>query len=288
MNLGLSMWSYFHAWKAGKIAGVGEFVREAARVGVDGVELLDVFYRERDIDLERNAALQALKETGLTVGVFSVAQNFAKPDVADRHAELDKIKFGVDEANFYGAHTVRVFAGDVHTDGIDFDQAKEWIIEGLSHASVYAAGADVRLALENHGKLAGRWQQVQDIIEQVRERSGTDVLGANPDTGNFFLVGQTAGEALKYLAPYANMVHFKDFKLAPEGHAGFAYEAVSGQKYIGTAIGEGEVELGPSVELLKNAGFKGWMNIEYEGEEDSFTAIPRSVENARRYMSAAN
>lgn len=285
MKLGVSMWSYFHAWKAGKIAGVGDFIREAKRAGADGVELLDVFYRDRDIDLERNDALLALKETGLPVGVFSVAQNFAKPTMEERMEELAKIKFGIEEAEFYGAQTVRVFAGDVR-DGLAFDDARAWIIEGLAHASVYAEQIGVRLALENHGKLAGRADQVRAIIDDVREMAQNEVLGANPDTGNFLLVDEDPGASLEAVAPFARMVHLKDFQLAPPEHEGFAYEALSGKKYVGTAVGEGDVPLAQCLRALQKSAFDGWVNVEYEGEEDAFTAVPRSIAAARRLLGA--
>ena len=35
---------------------------------------------------------------------------------------------------------------------------------------------------------------------------------------------------------------------------------------------------------LRDAGFDGWLSVEYEGAEDPFTAIPRSIENARKYL----
>lgn len=280
MKIGVSMWSYFHAWKAGKLDIPG-FVREAKRAEAEGVELLDFFYKDREA--ERPLIREALAETGLPVPIFSVAQNFAKTDPAAREAELGKIRFGIDEAVLYGAKVVRVFAGDV-SEGITFDQAREWIIEGLGEASKLAAASGVKLALENHGTLAGRGEQVRGIIEDVRARSGVDALGANPDTGNFILVKQASHEAIHEVARYANMVHFKDFKRAPEGHEGFAYQSVDGTKFVGVAVGEGDVDLAKCVKELKDVGFDGWLSVEYEGEEDPFTAVPRSIENARRYL----
>lgn len=276
------MWGYVHAWKAGKIDLPG-FIHEAKRAGADGVELLDFFYQ--DTERDRAAAMRALEETGLPVGVFSVAQNFAKPDAQDRAAELNKIKFGVDEAVRYGAKVVRVFAGDVaHDSPITLDDARQWIVDGLAEASLYAAEKGVKLALENHGRLAGRGEQVRSIILDARAKAGNDALGANPDTGNFLLVGQPSHEAIREVASLANMVHFKDFAPAPAGHEGFAYQALDGTKFLGTVIGEGSVDLGACVAELKEAGFDGWLNMEYEGEEDAFTGVSRSLENARRFI----
>ena len=280
MKLGISMWSYVQAWKEGQMDIAG-FIREAARLGADGVELLDFFYK--DLDSDRESIQKTLAETGLPCGVFSVGNNFAKPTEAERNAELAKILFGVDEAVLYGAKVVRVFAGDV-SPGIEFEQAREWIVEGLAHASKFAANKGVRLALENHGRLAGRSDQVRGIIDDVRRSAGNDALGANPDTGNFLLVGQRSDEAIRDVAGYATMVHFKDFRPAAEGEGG--YEALDGTRFVGTAIGEGDVALAACVEALKEARFDGWLNIEYEGHEDPLEGVRRSVENTRAILKA--
>lgn len=280
MNIGVSMYSYFATVRKGNL-DIPSFIHEAKKAGADGVELLDFFYK--DVEADRAAALRALDETALPCPIFSVAQNFAKIEASEREAQLGKIKFGVDEAGHFGSKVVRVFAGDV-AEGITFDQARAWIIEGLSEASKYAHDRGIKLALENHGKLAGRGDQVAGIIEDVRAKSGNDALGANPDTGNFLLVNQPSDEAIQQVAKYANMVHFKDFAAAPAGHEGFAYGALDGSKFVGTAIGEGNVDLAACLKALKDAGFNGWLSVEYEGEEDPIVAVPRSITNAKRFF----
>jgi sugar phosphate isomerase/epimerase len=275
MKLGVSMWSYFRPWKEGRIDIPG-FIYEAKRIGAEGVELLDFFYK--DIESDRDAAQSALWETGLEIPIFSVANNFAKNTLEERSAQLERIKFGVDEANRYGAKVVRVFAGDV-AEGITFDQARTWIIEGLTEAAKYAQAKGVRLALENHGSLAGRSDQVRLIIDDVRRLSGTEAIGANPDTGNFMLVNQPSHEAIRDIARYANMVHFKDFA-SGEG----PFIALNGEKFVGAAVGEGLVDLEQCLLELKVAHFDGWLSVEYEGDEDSFTAVPRCLANARKYL----
>jgi sugar phosphate isomerase/epimerase len=272
------MYSYLRAVKDGRL-DIAKFIHEAKRIGADGVELLDFFYT--DVEADRARAMLALQETGLVCGVFSVAQNFAKLSQDERKAQEAKVVFGVDEAVKFGAKTVRVFAGDV-SEGITFDQAREWIIEGLTSAANYAQSNGVRLALENHGKLAGRSEQVRGIIDDVRDLCGHDALGANPDTGNFQLVGQKSDEAIKDVAPYAYMVHFKDFKSKPDGWDGYTFKALDGTEFVGTVIGEGEVDLRSCVAALKESGFDGWLNLEFEGEGDPIVDVEKSFRNTER------
>ncbi len=280
MFIGVSMYSYNQSVQKG-LLDIPDFIHEAKKAGADGVELLEYYYK--DIDRDRDAAMKALQETGLPCPIFSVGNNFAKRDPAEREVQLSRIRFGVDEALKFGAGVVRVFAGDV-ADGITYDEARSWIVEGLSEGSKYAASKGVKLALENHGTLAGRGDQVRGIIDDVRSLSGTDVLGANPDTGNFLLVNQPSHEAIRQVASLANMVHFKDFVLAPPTHEGWAYTALNGQKFLGTAVGEGQVMLERCITELRDAGFNGWLSVEYEGMEDPITAVPRSIASARKYL----
>ena len=293
MKIGVSMWSYFHTWRKGGF-DVPAFIREAKRAGADGVELLDFFYNDPDTDriqlfttdqvaAKRAMAKEALAETGLPIPIFSVANNFAKHDPAEREDDLKKIQFGVDEAVSYGAKVVRVFAGDV-SDSVNFEQAREYIVDGLAKASTYAHDHGIRLALENHGTLAGRGEQVCGLIEDVRNRCGNKALGANPDTGNFLIVGQPSHEAIQQVAKYAYMVHFKDFAPAPADWQGFSYKTIHGEPLIGTAVGEGVVKLDECIQALKATGFDGWLSVEYEGEEDPLAAVPRSIENARKFL----
>lgn len=278
MKLGVSMWSYYRVWKQGGFS-IADFIHEANRVGAAGVELLDFFYGSEPIEPEMNDALSALKSTGLPCGVFSVAQNFARTEPGERAQELDKIRFGIEQAHIFGAKVVRVFAGDV-APGITFEEARDWIVEGLVKASLEAAQAGVKLGLENHGTLAGTGDQVARIIEDVRAASGTDALGSNPDTGNFHLIDPPSEVAVAKVAKYATMVHFKDFRHARDSSEGFEY-GPKNERFVGTALGDGEVNLAACIGELKAAGFDGWVNLEYEGEEDPMRAVPRSIAFAK-------
>ncbi len=285
MRVGVSMYSYVSAVQAGRLDLVS-FIHEAKRIGAEGVELLDFFYKNPDE--ERTLAQAALAETGLVCGVFSVANNFAKDDPAERKIALDRILFGIKEAVAYGAGTVRVFAGNLPPDAsFGFDEARAWIVEGLAEASDFAREQGVRLGLENHGKLAGRGEQVRGIIEEVREACGHDTLGANPDTGNFLLVGQPGHQGVAEVADLATMVHFKDFAPAPAGYEGHVYDGLEGAQFRGTVIGEGTVDLEQCVSTLRAAVFTGWLNLEYEGDTDPFEGVPQSLANTYRFVRGA-
>jgi len=272
------MWCYVRAVQAGQMNLI-EFLNEAKRIGADGVELLDFFYK--DPHSERDDVKAKLKELDLPCGIFSVANNFATLDTVQRSDQVGRIQFGVDEATFFGAKVVRVFAGDI-AEGISSEQARAWIIDGLVESANYASTKGVKLALENHGKLAGRGDQVRAIVEDVRAKCGHDSMGANPDTGNFLLVDQDSAEAVGQVADMAYMCHFKDF--APGDGV---YSSLAGTKFKGTVIGEGSVDLSGCVKVLNDAGFDGWFSLEYEGEGDPMVEVEQSLRNAKGILSGS-
>lgn len=276
MRIAVSHYSYFGAYRDGRLSLPG-FIHEAKKIGAHGVELLSPLYRDPARD--KAEAKAALEETGLPCPIFSVSNNFAQLEAADRAAHLDRIKFGIDEALDFGSEVVRVFAGDI-AEGISFDQARAWIIEGLVAASDLARDAGIRLALENHGHLAGRGEQVVGLIEEIRAATGHDALGANPDFGNFILVDEIPVEAVRQCATYAYMAHAKAFRPGTEG-----FRSLAGRVFEGAVVGEGEVPAGACIAELKNVGFQGWISVEYEGTEDCMTAVPRSVSNLKALMS---
>ncbi len=276
MKLGLSMYSYVGAYRRGQI-DIPWFIQEAKRLGVQGVELLDYFWRDPASELP--AVRAALQDTGLPVGVYSVANNFVQAGEAARAAEVKKITNGVDYAVQFGAKVVRVFGGDLAPE-YTYEQCLLWIIAGLKEAAEYAYGQGVTLALENHGRLAGRSEQVQTILNAV----ASPALKANPDTGNFLLVHQASHIEVAALATRAAMCHFKDFHVVPDSYPGAAYVGTEGLKFAGTALGEGDIDLLDCVQSLREAGFDGWLNIEHEGEEDPFSAVSRSVDYTRKLL----
>lgn len=275
MKLGVSLWSYVSLWHKG--TDVPSILGEINKLGVDGVELLDYFWRDRQSEISDVEI--ALKDTGLQVGIYSVSNNFVTPDKIERASQIDMIKAGVDSACNFGAKIVRVFSGN-EMEGIQYDDAFAWVVEGLMKAADYAYGNGVTLALENHGTLFAKSEQVESIIKAV----ASPALKANPDTANFLLVHEASHEAVDRLATRAAMVHFKDFTLVPDDYEGFAYQSIDGTKYTGTAIGEGDIALWDCLLSLRQAGFDGWLNIEYEAGEDPITGVARSVENTKKLL----
>lgn len=93
-------------------------------------------------------------------------------------------------------------------------------------------------------------------------------MKATIDVGNYMQCGQSGDEGTRIAATYCRYVHFKDFKKDPTHERGLRP----------TVIGRGDVDHAKCLQHLKNAGFNGFVALEYEGEEDEETGVPASVE----------
>src|SRR5690606_8801130 len=97
---------------------------------------------------------------------YDVTNNFVSSSEEERKTALEKVTDGIHTAKRLGTNVVRVFCGDLHGD-LTYEQGQQWIVEGLQEAAKLAEQEEVYLAIENHGLLAGRSEQVLDIISKV-------------------------------------------------------------------------------------------------------------------------
>jgi sugar phosphate isomerase/epimerase len=271
------MWSLVSDARAGRL-DVPDFVRYGAELAVPGVELLDVFWTDRERQLPQ--VERALGESGLVVSAYAIGNDLVQPAAAERARQVQSIRDGVDMARRLGAPLLRIFSGNAKP-GVTPAQGHEWIVAGLREGAAFSAERDVTLALENHGLFAGRADQVRAIIDEV----GSPALRANVDTGNFLLVNQGPVDAARELARLAAYVHLKDFRaLRPGEEAAETYSALDGTRYVGTVIGDGEVDLQAVLAELRAAGYDGWLSIEYEGTGDAREGLSRSVAAAQALL----
>lgn len=280
MRLGVSMWSVFSAVKAGQmdLPGFIEFAARQQENGAQGVELLDFFWRDREAELPK--AKRQVADAGLALAVYSIGNDFFQPDRAQWEAQLADLKTGVAVANQLEAPVLRVFSGNARPD-YTFEQGLGWIVDGLAAGAEYAAAQGVTLALENHGLMAGRSDQVRSIIQQVN----SPALRANLDTGNFLLVNQNPTEAARELADLVALVHLKDFRRAQPEDTEHVYKGLDGAAFTGSVVGEGQVDLPAIFEILRQAGYAGWLSLEFEGAQDPLTVgVPASLQAAQRLL----
>lgn len=276
MKLSLSMWSLVELAQAGKM-NLMRFVDFAASQPIAGVELLDYFWRDEKSEIP--AVKKKLADTKLELAVYSISNDFFQPSARARQQQLTDLKQGVDTASELGVSLMRVFSGN-HREGYSPERGMTWIIEGLAAGAAYAARNGITLALENHGLFAGRSEQVRNIIEQVN----SPALRANLDTGNFLLAAENPLAAVKNLVDLAALVHLKDFRYAESDQTDHVFKSLDGKRLVGSALGDGQVDLEAVIATLDKADYRGWLSLEYEGP-DPMSGVPQSLLTAETLLS---
>ncbi|WP_240415369.1 sugar phosphate isomerase/epimerase family protein [Paenibacillus periandrae] len=276
MKTSLSVWSchkYFYD-KTWTNADFIHFVGQQTKA--DGIELLHRFWHP---ETDTPQVEKALQQEGLEIACVGASNNFALPDAASRQEQLNHIIESVDIAARFGAKVVRVFSGN-QQDGVAYDEARYWIIEGLKAAADYASSKNVVLCLENHGLFAGKSEQVRSIIREV----DSFALRSTFDMGNFMLVDENPNDAFEQLQSVVAHVHCKDFIKVGEDFQGESYASLSGDKYAGTIIGEGSVDLRHLLGRLKENGYDGWLTVEFEGNAEQKAGSIQSIDHLKQLL----
>ncbi|QQE80554.1 sugar phosphate isomerase/epimerase [Alicyclobacillus sp. SO9] len=273
MKLAVSMWSvhrkFFHdGWN---VLDFLDFCREH---GFSNVELLDVFWKDQSSELPK--VKDFLRKNGMTVAAYAVSNDFAKEAASDREKAAKVILNGIELAKELETQVVRVFAGDLKP-GSEFQNSVGYIVEGFRSVVAKAEAEGIVLALENHGKLAGKGEQVRHIIREV----GSNSLRSTFDMGNFILVDQTALRAFAELGTLVAHVHVKDFKQANHGEG---LQGVNEKWFVSTVCGLGEIPISEVLRKIRSSGYDGYVSLEYEGDGDEVSGVLDSMEYLRKYI----
>lgn len=234
-----------------------DFIDLAADMNLDAIEPTAYYFADTSVEYLAHLKGKCTR-LGLDVSGTAVGNNFCTSDPAKLREQIAYVNKWVDIAVRLGAKTVRIFAGNVD-QGDSEDKARARCIEAIQETCDYAGKQGIYLALENHGGIVTTIEQMLTLVKAVKH----DWFGVNWDTGNFHSEDPYAD--LTRLAPYAVTVQIKS-----EIHrAGKNVE---------------EADLSRLIGILREAGYRGYVALEYEAKEDPKTAIPRHIETLKRLM----
>jgi len=116
--------------------------------------------------------------------------------------------------------------------------------------------------------------------EQVSiiEKIGSQFLRATIDVGNYMQGGQEGHVGTRIAARYAAYVHFKDFCKKPASSKPWSWHIEA------CTVGKGDVDHYACLEALKEAGYNGFIALEYEGPNDEAVGVPESVKFMNEVM----
>lgn len=270
-RIGVSTYSFWQFNGPKENVPIEYCIDQAASMGFDGIELLLM-----QLESEENSYLQSLKRRAFHAGLdlmgFSTHQGFVFPDEAMRRSEIEKTIGQIELACKLGIPTMRLNTGRWRTiesfdefmankgiepvrEGYTDDMAFQWVIDAIGEMLPVAEKCGVVLGLENHWGLGRTAEGVMRIVNAVN----SPWLLVTADTGNFL---ERQYEQLEMLAPHTILIQAKTY--------------FGGGKWYTLDIDYNQVS-----EIFRNAGYKGYISVEFEGKEDPLTAIPKSLEMIR-------
>ncbi len=236
-----------------------DFIDFCAGHGCEGTELTS-YYFPKDvtagylIKIKRHAFLHGIAVSGTAIG-----NNFSLPKGPKLNEEIVKTKQWIDRAALLGAPHIRVFAGQAKE--ISREEADQQVIVALEECCEYAGTKGIFLGLENHDSI-GNADALLALIKAVK----SPWLGVNLDSGNFRT--EDPYQDFARCVPYAVNVQMK---------------TEVGRK---SAQGGEPADLKRIAQLLRDGGYQGWVALEYEGKEDPWVAVPRTLKQMKELFTA--
>ena len=260
MKLGCCSWSYHRALEAGRI-DFYQWLRICAKeLRVGGVDIIaeQMPKRTRACWLETK---KRCTDGQLTIASLSPANNFGKPTARERQAEVENIKRWLDTALVMGAPCLRIFAGWPPPG----QRKALWrpMVTCIRQVAGVAAQAGITLVVEPHNN-GGFLYDSKTTLQLMRELNDPWVR-INLDVGNYHEPDLYAGlEASLPLAPH---VVAKIHRIDKRGE-------------------ELELNYGKIFAMLQRHRYHGFVTLEYEGQVDELTAVPKAIAMLRRYALA--
>ncbi|MDX9755302.1 MAG: sugar phosphate isomerase/epimerase family protein [bacterium] len=266
IKLAISTYSYWHF--AEVKYPIEKVIDHAADFGVEGVDIL-----HRQMESEDNAYLQKVKRHAFLNGIdlisLSIHQDFVDPDKEKLKEHIEHTKHCIELANAMGIPSIRLNSGRWGTvqsfdelmerrgiepalEGYTEEDAFEWCIGCIEECLPTAEKNGVMLLIENHWGLTRN----PEGVLRIRKAIDSPFMGVMMDTGNFL---EDPYEKLQMMAPHTNMVQAKTY-------------------YGGGEWYSLDLDYGRIATILKEAQFRGYVSLEFEGKAAPDEGVRQSLE----------
>ena len=187
--------------------------------------------------------------------------NLGDPDPVKRMLAVENHRTWVEAARVLGCASIRVNAASAGT----FEEQQRLAADGLRRLCELADPSDINVIVENHGGLSSHGDWLAGVMRLVdHPRCGT-----LPDFGNFYEYDRYQGVA--DLMPFARAVSAKSHDFDAEGN-------------------ETTKDFRRLMRTVLEAGYRGWVGIEYEGdrlpEREGIRLTKELLERIRTEMSS--
>ncbi|MBE7090324.1 MAG: sugar phosphate isomerase/epimerase [Clostridiales bacterium] len=283
MKLCVSSYSFHQYLSDGRMTQL-DCIQKAYDMGFDAIEFTDILPTD-DYEAQKLAAAAIRREAdrlGMSIPAYAIAASLYQETEEAQEAEVERLKGQLAIAAILGAKIMRhdvCGALGAHGCARSFDGMLPTVADAARRVSAYAETLGIRTCTENHGFVA----QDSDRMERLFCAVAHDNYGLLVDVGNFLCVDEAPTHAVSRVAPYAIHAHVKDFYFAQQPLEG-GFMTRGANYLVGAVAGEGAVPVRQCLAILKQAGYDGFLTVEYEALEDCMTGIPRSLKNVRAML----
>jgi 2-keto-myo-inositol isomerase len=227
------------------------FAQDVEEYAAGGCHAMEVWLTKLEDHLQSHSASDTrklLEDRRMTLAAASYQGGLLLSQGEQRAAHFDQLKRRLDLCQHFAIPTLLVTADFVGTVApADLERA----VASLRQAAQWAAGFNVRLALEFHGSAA--FCASLDTAVALVAHCGEPNVGVNLDVFHYY-TGPSKFEDLGLLTP-ANLAFVQVCDLA-----GVPRELATDSDRV--FPGEGDFRLGPIVSQLRAAGYDGWVSLE--------------------------
>ena len=280
-GISLAEWSLHRALAGGRLDNL-DFPLAARRdYGIEAVEYVNTFFLDRSAPRPEDGAyfrgreadgryLRELQRRADGAGVRSLLimcdgeGAIGDPDAAARTRTVENHHKWVEAARFLGCHSIRVNAQSRGTP----DEQRALAADGLRRLTEFAAARDINVIVENHGGISSDGAWLASVIRAV----GHPRCGTLPDFGNFQISADQWYDRYRgvgELMPFAKAVSAKSHDFDSAGN-------------------ETRTDFLRMLRIVLGSGYRGWVDVEYEGEglsePDGIRATKALLERVRAQL----
>jgi len=246
--ISLAEWSLHKALFAKKLDHL-DFPKTAKQdYGIEAIELVNQFFKDKARDQDYLAEFKK-RADGLGVKILLIMVDgegaLGEPDAAKRKQAVENHYKWLEAAKFFNCHSIRVNA---ETGGVGTpDEQAERAADGLRQLSQFASKHGLNVIVENHGGLSSNGAWLAGVMKKVNLPN----CGTLPDFGNFRIKEGEEYDRYKGVAemmPFAKAVSAKSHDFDAEGN-------------------ETHTDYPRMMKIVLEAGYKGFVGIEYEGNK---------------------
>lgn len=239
-DISLAQWSLHRTLRKGELDNLDFPAFTKKQFDIHAVEYVNQFFKDKAQDF---TYLKELKKRAKDAGVKNVLimidgeGQLGDENTANRTKAVENHYKWVDAAKYLGCHAIRVNAAGQG----EAEEVKKRVVDSMVTLADYAKKAKINVIIENHGGMSSHGDWLADILKQVGRKNA----GSLPDFGNFYEYDRYQG--VTDLMPFAKGVSAKSHDFEANGL-------------------EKNIDYAKMLDIVKSAGYKGYIGIEYEGK----------------------